>query len=76
MKKKTLLLALPLVTLMSCGTQQVAIQAYLTQENGLPVINLKDSEHVTYLMLSPFFLFGILILLLLDNLDFYESDIY
>lgn len=39
---------------MSCGTQQVAIQAYLTQENGLPVINLKDSEHVTYLMLSPF----------------------
>lgn len=53
MKNKILLAVLPLIALTSCTAKDVA-EAYLSMERGLPTIHVKDSEHVTYLLLSPF----------------------
>lgn len=50
--KKLAFLFLPLVTLVSCGSVNNVASAYLSVEQGLPVINVKESTHVTYLMLS------------------------
>ena len=55
MKNKILLAIIPLLSfsLASCTAQEVA-EAYLFMEKGLPTIHVKDSDHVTYLLLSPF----------------------
>lgn len=54
MNKKILLTVLPLMALVSCSAEEVAEAAKFFYENGLPTISLRDSSHVTYLMLSPF----------------------
>jgi len=53
MKKKLLFSILPLFSLVSCGASNVA-HAELIRENGLLTIKINGSEHVTYLLLSPF----------------------
>ena len=56
MKKKLVLMLLPLLGLVSCTSNRSSMMsgARLDVENGLPTIHIRDSEHTTYLMLSPF----------------------
>ena len=53
MKKKILLTFIPLLALTGCQSSKT-FTPYLSYENNLPVIHRDGSEHVTYLMLSPF----------------------
>lgn len=52
MNKKILLTILPLLGLVSCTANEAA--SFLNMENGLPTIHIRDSEHVTYLMLGMY----------------------
>ena len=57
MNKKFLLVVLPLFALVTgCGKSSYSSgkMGRLDMENGLPTIHIRESEHVTYLMLSPF----------------------
>ena len=56
MKKRTLLSIIPFLALVGCTSQPLPeISEYLiSYENGLPVVTRDGSEHITYLMMSPF----------------------
>ena len=57
MKKKFALLALPLISLVSCGQvaeHAEAFKPFVTRENGLPVVHAMESDHITYLMMSMY----------------------
>lgn len=53
MNKKILFTIIPLFILSSCQGVD-AFKPYLSEENNLPTIHLDASNHVTYLLLSPF----------------------